>query len=70
MERCPLDGSTLAAVERVRVETVPATVPDYFSRDREAPYRRTTRYELVRCREGHEFKRTGNALYGMEAEIR
>lgn len=65
--RCPLDGSALATLERVREERVPATVPDYFTRSQEAPYRRVDSYELVRCERGHTFKRKPGELRGMAA---
>lgn len=66
--RCPLDGSPLIARERVRIETVPATVPRWYTRHGEAPYRRVEKYERVFCqKKGHEFKRSGRELKGMKA---
>lgn len=65
LSRCPICGGGLRAMERVREERVPSTVPDYFNRTREAPYRRVDTYEVVRCAKDHTFKRSGNGLRGM-----
>lgn len=37
---CPLCGNALIDQSRIREEIVPATVPDYFTRTKAAPYRR------------------------------
>jgi hypothetical protein len=70
-ETCPICGKKLRATVRVREERVPSTVPDYYSREKEAPYRQTVNYEIVKCSEDHMFKRTNNGrdLYGMKVDL-
>jgi hypothetical protein len=64
---CPIDGKPLMPQERVREERVPSTVPDYLPREKQAPYRRVSVHEVVKCSRGHTFKRSGNALEGVRS---
>lgn len=62
---CPLCGKRLIEQSRVEQETVPATVPDYFTRTKAAPYRQFDKWTVVKCAKGHTFKQRGSGLYGM-----
>lgn len=64
--RCPICGKKLVEWWRVREERVPSTVPEYFSRSKQAPYRMTDNWVEVKCSNEHWFKRSGDALYGMK----
>ena len=64
---CPLCGKRLTPQWRVKEERVPSTVPDYFSRWKEAPYRVHDNWTELKCSNQHWFKRRGDALFGMEA---
>jgi hypothetical protein len=66
---CPICGKKLRGTVRVREERVPTTVPEYYSREKQAPYRRTISYEIVQCSEKHTFKRVDDNLYGMRVDI-
>lgn len=67
--RCPLCGNELVDQSRIREEIVPATVPDYFTRTKAAPYRRVVEYVIVKCSKDHRFKRQGSGLYGMQHDL-
>lgn len=60
--RCPICATSLAPRERVRVETIPATVPAHLPASEQAKYRRVDRYETVECRNGHKLRRRGSTL--------
>lgn len=65
---CPLCGKELVDQARIEQESVPSTVPDYFTRTQAAPYRRFDRWTVVKCPKGHTFKRRHESLYGMAVD--
>ncbi len=66
---CPLCSKPLIEQHRVVQEIVPSTVPEYRTREQQAPYRRTNRWTVVKCPKGHTFKQVGNILYGMSHDL-
>jgi hypothetical protein len=66
---CPICSQTLIEQQRVVQEVVPSTVPEYRTREQQAPYRRTNRWTVVKCANGHELKQVGSGLYGMSYEF-